>query len=283
MPRIRTIKPEFFRSPDTAKVGYQERVLYAAMWCWADDYGVGETNINGLLGMAFPDDDEVSAADMVQLLANIRDAYGVTFYTVRGRHYYEIPSWDEHQKTQRRASRRFPTPDDPDSVPDLRIQHTQGTSEFSQGIAPVGKGTGEREQGKGKGTELALVEGVQGETPAKAGGTRTRKQKRAPLPDEFFPTEESITKIKDEFPGVTKNDLEYQHRKFCDHAAQNNRLAAQWDSAWRNWMRTADERGDLRRNRSGQPVAKNDLKVSGYLEAGRRLAASMESGGTDVE
>lgn len=122
MARIRTIKPEFFRSPDTAKVSFEGRLFYQALWCWADDFGIGETNINGLLGFAFCDDDEMSAQDVRRFCAEVARHYAVTFYTVRGRHYYAIPSWDKHQKTERRSERRkHPTPDDPESAPDLRF------------------------------------------------------------------------------------------------------------------------------------------------------------------
>jgi hypothetical protein len=123
LPRIRTIKPEFFRSPSTAKVDFDVRIFYQALWCWADDFGIGETNINGLLGFAFPDDDEISAQDLRRFCADVAQHFQIVFYTVRERHYYAITNWDEHQKTERRTERRKnPPPDDPDATPDLRFQ-----------------------------------------------------------------------------------------------------------------------------------------------------------------
>ncbi|AVJ50262.1 replication initiation protein [Mycobacterium phage Mendokysei] len=123
MPRIRTIKPEFFRSPDTARVDFPVRIFYQALWCWADDFGVGETNIYGLLGFAFCDEDGFTAQDLRRFCADVAQHYGVIFYEVRGRHYYAIPSWREHQKTESREDRRkYPPPDHPEAVPDLRFQ-----------------------------------------------------------------------------------------------------------------------------------------------------------------
>lgn len=122
MARIRTIKPDFFRSPDTAKVDFPVRLFYQALWCWADDFGIGETNLHGLLGFAFPDEDEFTAQDVRRFCAEVAAHFGARFYTVRGRHYYAIPSWEKHQKLERRTDRRKnPTPDDPDAVPDLRF------------------------------------------------------------------------------------------------------------------------------------------------------------------
>ena len=39
MPRIRTIKPEFWDSPGTASASLRIRLLFIAMWNWADDHG----------------------------------------------------------------------------------------------------------------------------------------------------------------------------------------------------------------------------------------------------
>ena len=122
MPRIRTIKPEFFRSPSTAGASFPARILFEAMWCWADDYGIGETNINGLLGFAFCDDDGIDAAELQRLLTEVQCNYEVVFYSHRGRYYYAVPTWDEHQKNERRARKMQPLPTDSESTPDLRFQ-----------------------------------------------------------------------------------------------------------------------------------------------------------------
>lgn len=161
MARIRTIKPEFFTSPDTAKASIEARLFYIALWCWADDWGIGEANMNALLGFAFPEDDEKTRKEIQSLCKEVANTYGTLFYENNGRYFYAIPSWEDHQRTQRRAQRRNPTPDDPESQPDKRIHEkhepsvfTQGTSESTQGNDQ--EGTGEREQGKGnRGTYIS--------------------------------------------------------------------------------------------------------------------------------
>lgn len=160
MPRIRTFKPEFFRSPDTAKASPEARLLYMAMWSWADDFGIGETNLYGLLGFAFPDEDELTVKDLQRLLKEVRGSYGVVFYEHHRRFFYAVPAWDEHQKTERRAARRNPGPDDPDSRPDLRFgtsSETQGNSADTQCGSVLGTGEqGNRGTGEigGSGTEV---------------------------------------------------------------------------------------------------------------------------------
>ena len=190
MPRIRTVKPEFFGSPDTAKASFKARLLYIAMWCWADDYGVGLTNLQSLAGFAFEHDD-TSASEVQSLLSEIQGSFGVVFYTVGGRNYYAIPSWDDHQKTQRKASRRNPGPDHPDSVPDQRFNEEHGTSAYAQGSSvstqgdsPLGKGkgTGEREQGNSlaqtSGSSASEFEAFWSVYPRKV-GKKTAKTKYA--------------------------------------------------------------------------------------------------------
>ncbi|MBM4553974.1 hypothetical protein GS466_02340 [Rhodococcus hoagii] len=103
MPRIRTIKPEFFRSPSTAKASFPARILYEAMWCWADDYGIGETNVYGLLGFAFCDEDQITVSELQSLLKEVANAYDVTFYEVEKRHYFAVQAG---MSTRRRSGRR---------------------------------------------------------------------------------------------------------------------------------------------------------------------------------
>ena len=124
MPRIRTIKPEFFDSPSTAAAGPWARLLFISMWCMADDWGVGDANPKALAAGAFPNDDQWTGKEIPSLCKEVADAYGVVFYTHRRRRYYQIPSWEDHQVTQRRAKRRYPTFDDPESVLDQQVSES---------------------------------------------------------------------------------------------------------------------------------------------------------------
>jgi hypothetical protein len=156
MARIRTIKPEFWESPDTAAASPWARLLYIAMWNWADDYGVGKWTERELLAFAFPNDHCVTVEDFPSLVKEVADCFGTVFYINRGRRYYAIPAWDKHQKTERRAQGKYPTPNDVDSTPDQAfssVAESVGSSEVVLGSSGPGKGTGEqgnREQGTGE-------------------------------------------------------------------------------------------------------------------------------------
>lgn len=112
MPRIRTMKPEFWSSPGIGSISPWARLLYAAMWNWADDAGRGTCNMRELQGFAFPEDEdvpEVGTSDgFRRTMSEVRGQFGVIFYKVDGRPYYEIPSWKTHQRNERIAKGRHP-------------------------------------------------------------------------------------------------------------------------------------------------------------------------------
>lgn len=187
MARIRTIKPEFFTSPDTAKISHTGRLVYISMWTLADDYGRGELNMLQIRAHSFPEHDpwldevlnqiieearknlskEVqSKSNAFQILVEeVLNAYNVTSYTNKGRTYYAIPSWDDHQKTQRKSKPKIPTPNDPESTPHQPKHHTPKTGKEMQGSSESMQGSSETSQGSSAlGTEEREREREEGET-----------------------------------------------------------------------------------------------------------------------
>lgn len=155
--RIRTIKPEFFDSPDTAKAPAVVRLAFIGLWCCADDTGRGTCNLKEIEGAAFPNDD-ISAlshgefADIRGILRQVATAYGVVFYEVQGRHYFEIPSWSKHQRVRDGVTSRFPDPED--GIPaewceNLSLDGGSPQSAADCGEPPLGTG----EQGN-RGTDI---------------------------------------------------------------------------------------------------------------------------------
>ncbi len=108
--RIRAVKPEFWSSPNHPADPWA-RLLYIAMWNWADDAGVGTANLRELAGFAFPNDDQIDVGAMRRMCADISAHYGAQFYTVAGRPYYAVVTWRRHQKFDSRREGRNPGPD----------------------------------------------------------------------------------------------------------------------------------------------------------------------------
>lgn len=100
----------------------------------------------------------------------------------------------------------------------------------------------------------------------------TRSKPKTHVADDFLPQAKTIESIRAEFPHATNDDLEYQNRKFRDHWAKVGTPMADWDATWRNWIRTANERGEL--GHRGAPVLRAvngtasavDDKVQGWMD-----------------
>ncbi len=182
MPRIRTIKPEFWDSPGTASASLRIRLLFIAMWNWADDHGRGTANMNQLLAFAFPADAELPrlCTEAPRICAEVSDAFEVVWYEVAGRRYYEIPSWNRHQKNERKAQSKYPPPPDGltcDDRPEwATVTKMRGTSATTHGSS----GTGTGEQGNRGTGELCPpvfdVTHYRASARESSGGTRAEKR-----------------------------------------------------------------------------------------------------------
>ena len=220
MARIRTIKPEFWDSPDTAKAGPWARLLFIALWNWADDYGRGTANMKELEGFAFPNDDQFTdrSGNTVQfreLVAEVSECFGVLFYTVDGRPFYAIPSWEQHQRNERRAKQsKYPSPQVRDGVAEIPCNDAE---------LPNSSGPGTGEEGN-RGTDIFRV-------PAEPKPPAQSKKPATRLPDSWEPTDAHVKKAQE--LGV---DLALEAEKFRNHAEANDRKQASWNAAFSNWL-----------------------------------------------
>jgi hypothetical protein len=155
MPRIRTIKPEFWSSPSTAKASPVARLAFIAMWNWADDHGRGTANLKELEGFIFPHDDiaELSSGNTVHfrdVVAEVAECFDVVFYKAEERPYYAILKWDDHQRNERRAAAsKYPEPTGipafSGSVAEIPSQGTVDPNISGPGTGEQGnRGTGEQ-------------------------------------------------------------------------------------------------------------------------------------------
>lgn len=109
MPRIRTVKPQYWSTPEPPS--RDARLLYVAMWNWADDEGVGTANPKELAAFAFPYDDDMGSREVQGLLTEIAVSFECVFYTVGGRPYYCIQNFRDHQVINRPTASKLPKPD----------------------------------------------------------------------------------------------------------------------------------------------------------------------------
>ncbi|WGH91433.1 hypothetical protein QDX21_07140 [Auritidibacter ignavus] len=160
MPRIRTIKPEFWDSPSTAKASAVARLAFIGLWNWADDHGRGTANLKELEGFIFPNDDirtlsEGTSENFRDVMKEVSECFGVQFYTVHQRPYYAIPSWNVHQRAERSAKPKYPGPECADTPLEPHDSNDLETSEGNsdnflhgakelQALEQGNRGTGEQ-------------------------------------------------------------------------------------------------------------------------------------------
>jgi hypothetical protein len=112
VPRIRSIKPEFFTSETLARVSISARLTFIGLWTYVDDNGVGLDNERLIAAALYPlDDDPLESLRRVsEDLRQLSAAGVIVRYEVSGRRYMFVTNWLEHQKVSHPGKPRFPRP-----------------------------------------------------------------------------------------------------------------------------------------------------------------------------
>lgn len=115
MARIRSIKPEFWKSETIAALPIRTRLTFIGLWSYVDDNGVGIDSFKLIAAELYGlEDDPREARDNTrECLARLADARLITRYTLDGKRYIRITNWDEHQRIDRPNKPRYPHPGDP--------------------------------------------------------------------------------------------------------------------------------------------------------------------------
>ncbi len=108
MGRIRTIKPEFWKSRPVGRLPLRARLAFIWTWNEADDCGRLEWDPAIMRAGAFMFD-ELSLGDAEDVMAEIAGAGLVVLYTVDGKAYAEIKGWLEHQRIKKPSAPRCPS------------------------------------------------------------------------------------------------------------------------------------------------------------------------------
>jgi hypothetical protein len=155
--RIRSIKPEFWRSDDVSALDPVDRLLFIGLWSYVDDNGVGIDKLAAITADLFAGDLERDASEtfarVSRGLANLADAALIVRYAVDGKPYLAVTGWGRHQRIDKAGKPRYPGPDQ-------GIQETLATPSRESRESPA-PGTGEQgnrgteEQGGGARDEIS--------------------------------------------------------------------------------------------------------------------------------
>jgi hypothetical protein len=149
--RIRSIKPEFWRSMDVTSLSIEDRLLFIGLWSYVDDNGVGVDHEHSIIGDLFAADmfhnPRETVARVAGGLAHLSAAGLITRYTVDSRPYLFITNWEAHQRIDRPGKPRYPRSDAQNAIlatPSREFRDTLATGTGEQGSS------GTEEQGTGE-------------------------------------------------------------------------------------------------------------------------------------
>jgi len=112
--RIRSIKPEFWSSPDVAALSDADRLLFIGLWSYVDDHGRGRDDVALIVAALFPHDMVANPHDTVAKvrdgLARLSEANLILRYTVASRTYFLVTGWGKHQRVDKPKASRIPEP-----------------------------------------------------------------------------------------------------------------------------------------------------------------------------
>ena len=220
--RIRSTKPEFWKSRRIASVDWDARLVLKGLESYVDDNGVGVDDIELIVTDVFPRDmfanPRETVARVSEAIRSLHRAGLVHRYEANGDHLLYISFWEEVQRIDKPGKGRNPRPDGTFDYKESEIRESVASP--PETLAP---GTGE--QGN-RGT------GEQGNSARSARGARKAPAKR--LPEDWAPTDAHRKKAAE--LGV---DLEREADRFRLHAEANDRRAVRWDAAFSMWLSKA--------------------------------------------
>lgn len=225
MARIRTVKPSFWESAQSASCSREARLLFLGLLNECDDEGRMRWAPKRLAGVLFPHDDDVDVAQIVEWVTELEaavDEDGFMLagrYTVGGNEYLAVPKFLDHQRISKPQVSTLPEPPFP-YVP----RNGRGTD--------ADESRGERE-----------VEG-------KGNGEPARKRATAP-PKDFAVTDDMCAWATKNAPGV---NVDRETAAWLDWCESKGTTYKDHVAGWRTWIRRALEYGRVEPERSRPDV-----------------------------
>lgn len=110
MARIRTVKPDLWKSPIVAGWSYPARLLYIGLWNYCDDEARGVDDARLLKAEIFPVDDKATPKKIEGWLREIEASGRIIRYESAGKRLLCVPSMLEHQRIDKPRPSLLPPP-----------------------------------------------------------------------------------------------------------------------------------------------------------------------------
>lgn len=110
MPRIRSLKPEVWQSPEVMNLTHSARLLFVGLITQADDEGRGSADPRKLKAAIFGGDD-ITVENVRSWLSELASQWLAILYSVEGfGELYWLPSWELHQVVTKPTPSKYPMP-----------------------------------------------------------------------------------------------------------------------------------------------------------------------------
>lgn len=228
MPRIRTIKPDFFTSEAIARISsYRTRLTFIGLWTQVDDEGRMRDRPKLIRAALWPLEESVTDESVEADLAYLAQLGRITRYAAAPRTggesvaLLQITNWLEHQRINRPTPSLYPGPTEPPE-PDINGRSVRGVHEDS--VSAHGTAVAAAQDGFSEPTVSApgalTRGGGRGKGSGKGGGhnpaPRPRCRRHAHLPeDDPGP------------PCVGCRSVRLRHEREAEEAAAEAQRAAQ--------------------------------------------------------
>ncbi|CAB3758500.1 hypothetical protein [Paraburkholderia humisilvae] len=111
MPRIRTIKPEYWTNPQVCRCIHAARLLFIGTWSFADDHGNLPRDPEKLKMQVFPSMHD-SGIDVESLITTlIAQGLLMEYSSADGQRFLHIPTFTKHQVINRPSKPQYPQPE----------------------------------------------------------------------------------------------------------------------------------------------------------------------------
>lgn len=156
--RIRSTKPEFWRSGRIASVSWDARLVLKGLESYVDDNGVGKHDVELIVGDIFPRDvireGSRTLARVSEAISELNQAGLLWLYESGGNALLYVAFWEEVQRIDKPARGRYPRPDGTFGYGESSIRESPANPrEPSRTLAP---GTGEQGN-RGTGADLVTL------------------------------------------------------------------------------------------------------------------------------
>ena len=207
MPRIRSIKPEFWTSGQVLECSTNARLLFIGLWNFCDDQGRHALRAKQIKAEVFPADD-FTADDILGMIDELAANDLITLYEHESQQFFQVNGW-HHQRIDKPQAPKFPDPFD---------DH----SKIIRGTLPPDR----------KGKDRKGERGANAPPAPKSKGCR--------IPDNF-PAEPELKWAEAEHPSVDAKTESAKFRDYWSGVAGQKATKADWPATWRNWIRRCVE------------------------------------------